>query len=183
MEYAKTKFYRVGGKGKREKDSILSPFCFSRTPPPPPPPSQKPLKNHQILWKTCVENDVCRNPQRGSFVWLEKVGSIVGGFSKDNGNGSKNARFFKLCRNYVNWVKMSTDVLLIKPIAFYFWKFSLSSRSMSALINWALRCVSIVSFDLYFLVLLHVQFRGFHSSLHLYFPEFSLYWPIIFLPY
>ena len=116
----------------REK---ATPFCFSRTPPPPPPPSQKPLKNHQILWKTCVENDVCRNPQRGSFVWLEKVGSIVGGFSKDNGNGSKNARFFKLCRNYVNWVKMSTDVLLIKPIAFYFWKFSLSSRSMSALIN------------------------------------------------
>ena len=51
-------------------------------------------------------------------MWLEKVGSIVGGFSKDNGNGSKNARFFKVCRNYINWVKMSTDVLLIKPIAF-----------------------------------------------------------------
>ena len=103
----------------RERKILFCPlFASLAHPPPPPPPSQKPLKNHQILWKTCVENDVCRNPQRGSFVWLEKVGSIVGGFSKDNGNGSKNARFFKVCRNYINWVKMSTDVLLIKPIAF-----------------------------------------------------------------
>lgn len=135
MEYAKTKFYRVGGKGKREKDSILSPFCFSRTPAPRPLPIKKPLKSHQILWKTCVENDVCRNPQRGSFVWLVKVGSIIGGFSSDNGNGSKNLRFFKVCRDYVNSVKMSADVLLIKPITFWFWKFLLSSPWMSALLN------------------------------------------------
>ena len=100
--------------GKREKDSV--PFLLLS--PPPPPPSQKPLKKHQILWKTCVENDVRRKPQRGSFVWLEKVGSIIGGFSSDNGNGSKNARFFRVCRAYVNLVKMSADVLLIKPITF-----------------------------------------------------------------
>jgi len=93
VEYAKRKFYRVG-RGRERK--ILSPFCFSL--------------------KTWVENDVRRNPQRGSFVWLEKVGSIIGGYSSDNGNGSKNARFFRGCRDYVNPVKMSTDVLLIKPI-------------------------------------------------------------------
>ena len=35
-----------------------------------------------------------------------------------NGNGSKNERFFKVCRDYGNSVKVSTVVLLIKPMAF-----------------------------------------------------------------
>ena len=39
-------------------------------------------------------------------MWLEKVGSIIGGFSSDNGNGSKNVCFFKVCRDYVNLFKV-----------------------------------------------------------------------------